>query len=255
MDYDSELQRHSAPLLAACAIRSHEQVIDIGCGTGQTTREAARLAATGSALGVDITEWMITRAQAIAAAEGPHNVRFEHADAQGHGFLPQHYHVAISRYGTMFFADPVEAFRNIAGALRPGGRLIMMVWQAHEANEWSVAVHKVLGPYESSASVAPGEQEHFSLADPIKVERILDAAGFTGVQFNDMREPVYFGASVDDAVEWVRGFRFVRHALQRLDAVARAGLLASLRETLSRHCSDQGVWFAAREWIVTAQLR
>jgi ubiquinone/menaquinone biosynthesis C-methylase UbiE len=255
MDYDSELQLHTAPLLAACAIRGHEHVIDIGCGTGQTTREAARLAVTGSALGVDITEWMIKRAQALAAAEGPHNVRFELADAQVHSFLPQHYDIAISRYGTMFFADPVAAFRNIAGALRPGGRLAMMVWQAHEANEWSVAVHQVLAPYESSEGVPPGEQEHFSFADPGTVERILGAAGFGSVHFNDVREPIYFGANVEAAVEWIRGFRFVRHALQRLDAAAAAQLLASLRETVARNCSEKGVWFPAREWIVTAKLR
>lgn len=255
MDYDAELQLHTAPLLAACAIRSREHVIDIGCGTGQTTRDAARLAVSGSALGVDITESMIGRAQELATAEGPSNVRFEYADAQVHSFQPQHYDVAISRYGTMFFADPVAAFRNIGSALRPGGRLVMMVWQAHEANEWSVAVHEALAPYDLSPSAAPGAQEHFSLADPGTVERILDAAGFAGVQFKDVREPIYFGESMDAAVEWVRGFRFVRNILQRLDAAAAARLLASLRETLAKNCSERGVWFPAREWIVTAKLK
>lgn len=255
MDYDAELQLHTAPLLAACAIRSREHVIDIGCGTGQTTRDAARLAVSGSALGVDITESMIRRAQELATAEGLRNVRFEYADAQVHSFQPQHYDVAISRYGTMFFADPVAAFRNIGSALRPGGRLVMMVWQAHEVNEWSVAVHEALAPYDLSPSAAPGAQEHFSLADPGTVERILDAAGFAGVQFKDVREPIYFGESMDAAVEWVRGFRFVRNILQRLDAAAAARLLASLRETLAKNCSERGVWFPAREWIVTAKLK
>lgn len=118
MDYEAELQTHNRALLRACAIRSHEHVLDIGCGTGQTTREAARLAATGSALGVDITESMIARARALAAAEGLHNARFELGDAQVHGFPPEHFDLAISRYGTMFFADPIAAFRNIRGALR-----------------------------------------------------------------------------------------------------------------------------------------
>jgi SAM-dependent methyltransferase len=255
MDYDAELQSHNAALLPACAIRSHEHVLDIGCGTGQTTREAARLAATGSALGVDITEPMIVRARALAAAESLHNVRFELADAQVHSFLPQHYDVAISRYGTMFFADPIAAFRNIGGALRPGGRLVMMVWQAHEANEWSVAVDQVLAPYDSSPTVSPGAHSHFSLADPGTVERILDAAGFVDVQFSDVREPVYFGESIDAAMEWVRGFRFVQNVLQRLDAAAAAQLLASLRDALAKKSGEKGVWFDAREWIVTGHLR
>jgi SAM-dependent methyltransferase len=254
VDYDAELQSHNAALLPACAIRSHEHVLDIGCGTGQTTREAARLAAAGSALGIDITESMIVQARALAAAEGLQNVRFEHADAQVHSFPPQHYDVAISRYGTMFFADPIAAFRNIAGALRPGGRLVMMVWQAHEANEWSVAVHQALAPYYSSPT-SPDAHDHFSLADPDTVERIVGAAGFSGVKLNDVREPVYYGASVDAAIEWIRRFRFVRNVFQRLDADATTRLLASLRDILARNSSDKGVWFDAREWIVTAERR
>jgi SAM-dependent methyltransferase len=252
VDYNAELQSHNRVLLRACAIRSHEHVLDIGCGTGQTTREAARLAASGSALGVDITEPMIARARALAAAEGLHNARFEHGDAQVHAFLAQHFDVAISRYGTMFFADPVAAFRNIGGALRPGARLVMMAWQAHEANEWSVAVHHALAPHYSSS---PGAHDHFSLADPSTVERILGAAGFAGVKFSDAREPVYYGANVDAAIEWVRGFRFVRHILQRLDAAAATRVLDSLRETLAKNSSEMGVWFDAREWIVTAERR
>ena len=252
VDYAAELQSHNAALLPVCAIRSHEHVLDIGCGTGETTREAARLAATGSALGVDITESMIVRARTLAAAEGLHNARFEHGDAQAHGFLPLHCDVAISRYGTMFFADPLAAFRNIAGALRHGGRLVMMVWQAHEANEWSVAVHQALAPYEPSTK-PPGAQEHFSLAEPGTVERILGAAGFVDVQFSDVREPVYYGESIEAAMEWVRGFRFVRQVLERLDAAAATRLLASLRDAMAKNSSEKGVWFDAREWIVTAR--
>jgi ubiquinone/menaquinone biosynthesis C-methylase UbiE len=252
VDFDAELQTHKGALLRACAIRSHEHVLDIGCGTGQTTREAARLAATGSALGVDITEPMIARARALAAAEGLHNVRFEHGDAQVHAFPSQYFDLAISRYGMMFFADPIAAFRNIRAALRPGGRLVMMVWQAHEVNEWSVAVHQALAPYYSSQ---PGAHDHFSLADPGTVEHILGAAGFAAVTFSDVREPVYYGVNIDAAMEWVRGFRFVRDILQHLDAAATTRVLESLRETLARYSSEKGVWFDAREWIATAERR
>jgi SAM-dependent methyltransferase len=253
VDYDAELQSHNGVLLPACAIRRREHVLDIGCGTGQTTREAARLAATGSALGIDITESMIVRARELAAAEALSNIRFEHDDVQAHSFPPQRYDVAISRYGTMFFADPIAAFRNVCGALRPGGRLVMMVWQAHEANEWSVVVHEALGAYDSSPAIPPGEQEHFSLADPGAVERVLGAAGFADVKFSDVREPVYYGAGIDAAIEWVRGFRFVRNVLQRLDGDDAPRLLATLREQMAKHSSEQGVWFDAREWIVTAK--
>ena len=252
MDYDTELQLHNGAFLRSCAIRSDEHVLDIGCGAGQTTREAARLAGTGSALGVDIAEPMITQARAIAGAEGLNNARFEHGDAQIHAFPSQHFDLVISRYGMMFFADPIAAFSNIGSALRPGGRLVMMVWQAHAANEWSVAVHHALAPYYSSP---PGAHDHFSLADPGTAERILSAAGFAGVRFRDVCEPVYYGASVDAAIEWVRGFRFVRNTLQGLDAAAATRVLDRLREMLTKNCSEKGVWFDAREWIVTADRR
>jgi hypothetical protein len=152
----------------------------------------------------------------------------------------------------MFFADPIAAFRNIGSALRPGGRLVMMVWQAHEVNDWSIAVHQALAPYYSTPTASPGADDHFSLADPATVKRILGAAGFTELTLSDVREPVYYGESVDAAIEWVRGFRFVRNVFQRLDAVAAARLLASLRDAMAQKSSEQGVWFDAREWIVTA---
>src|SRR5918997_1528248 len=113
MDYDAELRLHNKALRRACAILAHERVLDIGCGAGQTTREAARVASHGSAMGIDTSAPMIARARALAAAEGLRNVRFEHGDAQVHPLPSQGFDVAISRFGTMFFADPVAAFRNI----------------------------------------------------------------------------------------------------------------------------------------------
>jgi ubiquinone/menaquinone biosynthesis C-methylase UbiE len=140
MDYDAELRQHHEVLLRACEVLPHDQVLDIGCGTGQTTRAAARIAQAGRALGVDISAPAIAHARELGTADGLHNVAFEHADAQVHRFPPASFDLAISRFGTMFFGDPVAAFANIGRALRPAGRLVMMVWQAHERNEWAVAI-------------------------------------------------------------------------------------------------------------------
>ena len=129
MDYDAELRLHNEVLRRACDIRRHDRVLDIGCGAGQTTRDAARIAAAGNAVGVDISAGMIARAQVLTDAEGLRNVRFEQADAQVHRFPSEHFDVVISRFGTMFFADPIAAFSNIRRALRSEGRLVMMVWQ------------------------------------------------------------------------------------------------------------------------------
>ena len=83
---------------------------------------------------------MLERARLRTAEEGLHNVTFEHGDAQVHPFPPARFDVVISRFGTMFFADPIAAFTNIARAARTGARLVMMVWQSEERNEWATAV-------------------------------------------------------------------------------------------------------------------
>lgn len=245
MDYDAELRLHAEVLRRACAIRASEHVLDIGCGTGQTTRDAGRAAAAGSALGIDTSVPMIARARELAAAEHLDNVRFEHDDAQVHAFRAQSFDVAISRFGTMFFADPVAAFRNIRAALKDNGRLVMMVWQSHESNEWSVAIQQ--GPARPS--------EAFSLADPSDVEAILDDAGFTQTSFQDVREPVYYGDSVEAAFEWVGRFQVTREMLQSLDVIAAERARERLREILAKHHREQGVWFDSRAWIVTARCR
>ena len=176
--YDAELRLHDEVLRRIWGVQPRDHVLDIGCGTGQTTREAARMAQAGSALGVDISAPAIERARELARAEGLRNVTFERADAQAHRFPPERFDLAISRFGTMFFDDPVAAFANIGRALRPAGRLVMMVWQAHERNEWDVAIHQSLGGPTGPSAVAPEGPDPFSLADPPTVEGILQAAGF-----------------------------------------------------------------------------
>ena len=120
----------------------------------------------GGALGVDISAPAIERARELARAEGLRNVTFEHADAQVHRFPPERFDLVISRFGTMFFDDPVAAFANIRRALRPAGRLVMMVWQAHERNEWDVAIRQSLAGPEGPAAAASAGPDPFSLADP-----------------------------------------------------------------------------------------
>jgi ubiquinone/menaquinone biosynthesis C-methylase UbiE len=255
VDYDDELRLHNEVLRRAHGVRRHDHVLDVGCGTGQTTREAARMATAGSALGVDLSAQMIDRAREFAQAEGLRNVTFERADAQVHRFPPKHFDLTISRFGTMFFDDPVAAFANIGRALRPAGRLVMMVWQGHERNEWDLAIHESLEGFEGSVAVAPKGPDAFSLANPTTVEGILDAAGFADVTFTDVHEPVYYGPDVTAALDWVRSFRCTNDVLKRLDPVAAERALERLRETLAAHASGDGIWFDSRAWIVTARRR
>ncbi|MFF5083682.1 class I SAM-dependent methyltransferase [Actinoplanes sp. NPDC000266] len=235
LDYDAELRLHTDALRRHWNPHSHDRVLDIGCGAGQTTREAARAAT--SALGIDVSPVAIERARALAL--GQDNVEFRCGDAQTYAFTPHSYDVAISRFGTMFFTDPVAAFTNIARALRPSGRLAMLVWQAADRNEWDVTIRRAL-----SVPVAP---EPFSLSDPPTARRILESAGFTDVDFIDVHEPVYYGPDVDAAVTWVSGFTCAQPASTDPEAVER------LRSMFADHQTPDGVWFDARAWIITAR--
>jgi SAM-dependent methyltransferase len=251
--YNAELRRHNEVLRRACNIQVRDNVVDIGCGAGQTTRQAARAARAGSALGVDVSAPAIERARELARAEGLRNVTFERADAQVYRFPHERFDLAISRFGTMFFDDPAAAFANIRRALRPAGRLVMMVWQASEHNEWDVTIRQSLGAAEGPMALPSGGADPFSLADPPAVTQILEAARFADVTFTDIREPVYYGPDVAAAQEWVRGFTCTSELLNSLDLAAAARAIGRLREALAGHMSDDGVWFNSRSWIITAR--
>ena len=202
----------------------------------------------GRVLGVDISAEAIEQARLAARGLGLGNVAFEQGDAQVHRFPRGGFDLAMSRFGTMFFEDPVAAFANVGGALVPGGRLVMMVWQARDRNEWDVAVREAL-----ARSVVSAGPDPFSLGDPQVVTAILEAAGFADVTFTDVYEPMYFGPDVDAALDWVRGFAFSRDVLSQLDPDAAALARGRLRETLAAHLSGDGVWFGSCAWIVTAR--
>jgi SAM-dependent methyltransferase len=253
VDYDAELRVHNARLRRVYDIALGDCVIDIGCGTGQTTRDAARMAVLGRVLGVDTSAPAIERARELAYGEGLHNVTHAVADVQVHSFDEQHFDVAISRFGTMFFADPNSAFGNVARALRRGARLIMMVWQDHDRNEWAVSIDNALAADQASPLCPTDAMDPFSLGDPAAVTTILDAAGFVELSFTDIHEPVYYGPDVAAALDWVGGFANVKSRLQQLDPASREHALARLGRTLEAHARNDGVWFDSRAWIVTAR--
>jgi SAM-dependent methyltransferase/predicted alpha/beta hydrolase family esterase len=249
--YDAELRAYAGRLRSAMKVERADHVLDIGCGTGQTTRDAARAATVGSALGVDIAEEMLERARCRSAEEGVSNVAFERGDAQIHPFPPAHFDLIVSRFGTMFFADPPAAFNQLARAARPGARLVMLVWQAKERNEWATAILQVLT---GTAGAAPASGlDPFSLADPDAVRRVLGSAGFDEVNIVDVREPVYYGPSAAAAFDLVRDMRQPRQLLARMDATAAQAALVRLRELLAARETSEGVQFDSRAWLVTAR--
>jgi SAM-dependent methyltransferase len=251
--YDSELRAHHEHLRAAHGISPGDEVVDIGCGTGLTTREAGRAAAPGRVVGVDVSERMLERARQLTAAERLDNVRYELGDAQVHRFEPAGFDVAISRFGTMFFSDPAAAFANIAAALRPEARLVLLVWQPHEHNEWARAIDAALG--DAARPPRPGA-DPFSLGDAEATAGILEGAGFDCTRFEDVHEPVHYGQDLDAALAVVRGFQDTSAALASLSDGEAARTVERLREMLAAHYSDErGVVLDSRSWLITARRR
>jgi SAM-dependent methyltransferase len=251
--FDRAVARHHARLMAAAAIGATESVLDIGCGTGQTTCDAAEAAHAGSALGVDLSAAMLTVARRRAAERGLTNARFEQADAQVHPFDPRVFDVAISRTGAMFFGDPVAAFTNIGRSMRPSGRLVLLTWQPLPGNEWIrefIAAMAAGRDLPTPPSDAPGP---FALADPERVRSVLSQAGFVDVDLESVEEPMWFGDDADDAHRLIGGM--LGWMLDGLDARGRGRALDALHATMAAHEADDGVLFDSAAWLIRARRR
>jgi SAM-dependent methyltransferase len=171
------------------------------------------------------------------------------ADAQDHAFPPAHFDLCISRFGVMFFADPIAAFANIARAMRPGARLVLMVWQRRERNEWSTAIQRALAAEDAPSASAPAA---FSLGDRAATTRLLTAAGFASIDFAEVHEPVFYGADIDAAHEAIVALFLAKDGLASTSP-ATDETLRRLRDLLQAHLTAEGVFFDSRAWIVTAR--
>lgn len=246
--YDAELRRHNRHFRSAARVGRRDRVLDIGCGAGQSAREAARMAAEGDVVGVDTSAEMLEVARRRCADAGLRNIVFEQGDAQSHTFPTAGFDLCISRFGVMFFADPATAFANIGRAMRPGARLVWMVWQSQEHNEWSTAIRRSLA---LEIEVPVGAVNPFSLGDPAIAAELLGLAGFASIAFTEVREPVFYGPDVDAAFDALTGLYLVKGALARLNE-PHDKALQRLRGLLEAHMTAGGVFFDSRAWIITA---
>ena len=250
--YDASARPLGRHMLDAARISASDRVLDVGCGCGGTTRDAARLAAQGTVLGVDLSRRMLDRAMKRSRAEGLTNVRFEQADAQVHPFDEGTYDVAISRFGVMFFSDPVAAFSNIGRALRLGGRVAFLVWRELHKNEWVSALREALASGRVLPEPPPGAAGPFSLADEHRVRQILRDAGFGQIALAAIEERFTMGRDADDTFDFVRTLGITKGMLADLDEAARGKALAAVRTTLEAHDTGQAVMFGSSAWLITA---
>jgi SAM-dependent methyltransferase len=248
--FDRAVAAYHGPFMAAAGISAPDRVLDIGCGTGQTTLDAARAATSGSALGVDLSARMVDYARQVAARDGITNVSFEHADAQVYPFTPGGFDLAISRTGAMFFGDLGAAFINIAGALRPRGRLTLLTWQGPPGNEWIREFSAALAGGRDLPTPPPDAPGPFALADPSRVRAVLSVAGFDNIQLVARSDGMWFGHDPNDAYRFVLGL--LGWMLQGLDDRGTQRALDGLRATIAAHDTDHGVVYESATWTVIA---
>jgi SAM-dependent methyltransferase len=248
--FDRSVAAYDAPLFAAAAIAEPDRVLDIGCGTGQTTRDAARAAARGSALGVDLSTRMLDYARRRTAHEGVTNASFQQLDAQIHPFPAESFDVAISRTGATFFGDLAAAFANIGRAMTPGGRLVLVTWQPLADNEWIREIAGALAAGRDMPAPPPDAPGPFALSAPDRVRTVLTSAGFRDIELEGTSAGMWLGADAEDAHRFVLGL--MGWMLEGLDDEGRARAVEGLRATVAAHDTREGVVFDSAAWIIHA---
>lgn len=257
IEYEDAYERTGVELwplfLAGLELSEGDRVLDLGCGTGGGTRSLAELVPQGSVLGIDLSTRMVAHAREVTARKRVTNVEFVDGDAQVFPFEPDHFDLAVSCFGSMFFADPVAAFTNVGRALRPAGRLALLTWRPIAENEWLVAFRTALAlgrDLPAPPTSAPGP---FGLADPEHVRRLLAVAGFSDIALDPLDADLDFGADLDSAYDYVASMGITRGLTAALDEAGRQRALASLRETLATHETPKGVRIGGAAWRVTAR--
>ncbi len=237
-----------------------DRVLDLGCGFGDTTQQLATLVRPdGSALGVDVSEPFVAASIEEARAAGVGNVEFLAGDVQIMD-LPGPFDYAFSRMGVMFFANPVQALRNIRGALRPGGRLVAIVWRRKLDNEWVYRTEQVVDQYleepeeTDEPRCGPGP---FSMANADTVSEQLQIAGFENPTFTRCDVEMKIGNDLDNAVEFNMALgpaaELIRLSGDEAEKI-RPKLEREIREVLADFQGEDGVRGPASTWIITASV-
>jgi SAM-dependent methyltransferase len=241
-------------LVDAVSARSPRRVLDVGCGTGSTTLAAARvLETTGDSVGVDISKPMIVAARSRAEREGS-SATFIRADAQLHRFEPASFDMIISRFGVMFFEDPVQAFANLRRAARNGAELRFVAWRTPEENPFMTTAERAAAPLLPNLPPRrPDVPGPFSLADPQRVHAILQESGWAEIDLQPIDVACTLPAK--ELTQYVSRLGPVGLALDGVDARTHAQVVETARAAFAPYVDGDEVRFTGACWMVSARRR
>jgi SAM-dependent methyltransferase len=240
--------------LNRAAVKSGERVVDVGCGCGATALElAAKVGPSGFVLGVDISAPMLGRARERAHDLAISNIQFVESDASTYPFGGDA-DLVFSRVGVMFFSDPAAGFANLRRALRPGGRLVFVCFRDRQLNSWwtvpLAAAATILPP---DAPTPPNEPGPFSLSDEVRLQTILDAAGFVGTICEPVEHDIVIGSEPDSATDFCLNAGPAARVIAGASDEARIRVWRTIRESLLRYSGSAGVSLRAATWVIHAR--
>jgi SAM-dependent methyltransferase len=243
-------------LLDMAAPQPGERVLDIGCGSGTTVLElAARVGPHGYVLGADIADHSVARARERIAAAGVQHAEAIVADVSVQPFEPNSFDLSFSRFGVMFFSDPAAAFANVRRAMKPDGRVALAVFRAAADNLWPnsplAAVRHLLPPIPVPGPEDPGP---FSWAEPGRVHRILEGAGFREVSLTPLDPLGQLGSSAAEAAQFMMLFGPLTRLLPVLSAPQCDAVRSALESFFEGHTTSQDVVLPTANWVVRARV-
>jgi SAM-dependent methyltransferase len=250
---DASLADATAGLFSLAAIAPGERVLDIGCGSGETSLMAARgVGPAGAVTGLDISRPLLELAR--HRADGIANLNFIEADASAYGFSPQ-FDLLLSRFGVMFFDDPLAAFTNIRKAAAPGGRLAFVCWRALGENEYAAMPFDIakplMPPLPPPNPHAPGP---FALCDPDRLRRILEDAGFLNIEIGKIDGAMRMGATPEQAGIQAISLGPTARSLALFDDAVRAKVLAAVTDAFRSYpLIDGQITCRIACWLVKAK--
>lgn len=238
-------------VLAHANAQPGERLIDVGCGTGDTTAAlAAAVGPTGRVLGLDVSEPLIEAAHAKVAS----NSSFVVGDAATHPFEAGAFDLVFSRFGVMFFGEPVAAFRNLHRALKPSGRLVFVCWRTPQENPWGLVPVRAAAPFlPPLPKLGPEDPGQYSFGDRTRVERILEEAGFVGAALKPLDVPIYMGRDVAEVVANADRFGPLARAFAEATPEAADKARVAIAEALAPHAKPEGVLLPGACWLVSAK--